>query len=301
MKKRISAVLIICLMFALCGCMYMEDHFTMNADGSGSLYSYVLIEKETYDGLMGILGEPETEDDAELSVKKVDGVEYYEMESSQEFSDPKELKSILSDSYEDVRVSKNTIAFRIAADEESMDGMSYEELKAVYMEQGIDIDSALEGYMVFHMPAPIAATTGELYEDDSTVIYYVNMQTACEGMEVFVTTSEAEAKNEAIRKGIENTSIKLSTSLTSNGKIKLSWKKAAGYKVDYYEVYRSTKKNSGYGKTPVFTTRSGSKTTYINTSVKSGTRYYYKVRGVRMVDGKKVYTPYSNIGYRKAR
>ena len=72
--------------------------------------------------------------------------------------------------------------------------------------------------------------------------------------------------------------------------------------MDYYQVYRSTKKNSGYGTKAYFTTKDGSKTSYTNTkALKKGTRYYYKVRGVRMLDGKKVYTQYSNKAYRIAK
>ena len=49
MKKLLSVILMVSMVFALCGCMYVEDHFTLNEDGSGNLYSYILIEKEVYD------------------------------------------------------------------------------------------------------------------------------------------------------------------------------------------------------------------------------------------------------------
>jgi len=313
MKKILSVILMIAMVSALCGCMYMEDHFTLNEDGSGNLYSYVLMEKEVYDSLIGAAGSMMDESltgvgagaldasSGELPVVTVDGVEYYEMEQSQDYATLEELKSFLEGSYEDVRVKGDTIAFKAAMDEEDLDGMTYEEMEAAYAEMGIDINTAIEGYFVFYMPAPIAATTGELYEDDSTVIYYVNMRTLYDGMDIFVTCSEEEAEFERIRNGIENTKITLKSSLTSKGKIKLNWKKTGGFKVDYYEVFRSTKKNSGYGSKAYYKTSSGSKTSYTNSKVKSGTRYYYRVRGVRVVDGEKIYTPYSNKANRMAK
>ena len=39
MKKLLSVILMVSMVFALCGCMYVEDHFTLNEDGSGNLYS----------------------------------------------------------------------------------------------------------------------------------------------------------------------------------------------------------------------------------------------------------------------
>ncbi len=105
-----------------------------------------------------------------------------------------------------------------------------------------------------------------------------------------------------IRQGVKDTTIKLSSSLTSAGKVRLTWKKSAGYRVDYYEVFRSTKKSSGYTSTPFYTTQDGTKTTYTNTkSLKKGNTYYYKVRGVRTIDGKKYYTNYSTKAWRTIR
>ena len=106
------------------------------------------------------------------------------------------------------------------------------------------------------------------------------------------TLTPAQSK---LAKGVRNTTIVLKSKLTKSGKIRLTWTKSKDYKLDYLEVYRSTKKNSGYGKKPFFTTKSGSTAKYLNTkSLKKGKTYYYKLRGVRIIDGKKYYTKWSN-------
>ncbi|MGN1414022.1 MAG: DUF4430 domain-containing protein [Anaerovoracaceae bacterium] len=120
------------------------------------------------------------------------------------------------------------------------------------------------------------------------------------GLEV---TDEEQAKLEKLISGVENTTLKATSKKVSNG-IKIIWTKSKGYKVDYYEVFRSTKRHSGFGKAAFFSTKNTSdpaKTWYINTkSLKTGTRYYYKVRGVRILDGKKYYTQWSTKAWRIA-
>lgn len=119
-----------------------------------------------------------------------------------------------------------------------------------------------------------------------------------------LTTEEATEiieKSAKMKAGVKATTIKAKTALTSKGKIRISWTKSKGYKMDAFEVFRSTKKTTGYGKKALFTTKTGDKTTYTNTAVKAGTRYYYKVRGVRTIDGEKVYTKWSNFAYRTAK
>lgn len=107
-------------------------------------------------------------------------------------------------------------------------------------------------------------------------------------------------KDEKIIKGIQNTTI-TAASKAVNGGIQISWKKSKGYKVDSYQIFRSVKRNSGYGTKPIYTTKSGNASVYKNTkSLKAGTRYYYKVRGVRTVNGRKYYTEWSNKVYRIA-
>ena len=108
------------------------------------------------------------------------------------------------------------------------------------------------------------------------------------------------SKSPKTENGVENTTITLESSKTKKGNIKLSWSKSAGYKVDYYEVFRSLKKSSGYGTKALYQTSSGKSKKFTNTTkLIDGTRYYYKIRGVRLLKGKnggtvKIYTKWSN-------
>ena len=101
--------------------------------------------------------------------------------------------------------------------------------------------------------------------------------------------------------GIKKTKITAKSALTKNG-IKVSWKKSAGYKVDYYEVFRSTKKSSGYGTKAYYKTKTNKTFSFTDSKkLKKGTRYYYKVRGVRTIDKTKYYTSWSNKANRTAK
>ncbi len=111
----------------------------------------------------------------------------------------------------------------------------------------------------------------------------------------FESDEARETKKQKIINGVENTKI-INVKLTALSKrVRVDWKKqASGYAVDYYQIWRSTKKSSGYVK--MFTTSSSKKFYYINTKdVKPSTTYWYKVRGVRIVDGKMIYTPFTKV------
>ena len=112
-------------------------------------------------------------------------------------------------------------------------------------------------------------------------------------------TNPSADKKAKLVKGVKNTTIVLKSKLTKDGKVLLTWTKSKGYKVDKFEVYRSVKKNSGYGKKAFFTTKDGNRAKYLNTkNLKAGSTYYYKVRGVRTIDGQKSYTQWSNKVWR---
>ncbi len=106
--------------------------------------------------------------------------------------------------------------------------------------------------------------------------------------------------DEEVAAAVKSAKIKTTSKLvTVKGKkaIKLSWKGAEDLELDGYEVFRSVKKNSGYGKVKYFGPTS--KTTYTNTKeLKKGKTYYYKVRGYKMVGGQKVYTAWSTKAWR---
>ena len=88
------------------------------------------------------------------------------------------------------------------------------------------------------------------------------------------------------------------SSKATKGAITVKWTvKGNTSSADGFQVWKSTKMNKGYKK--AFTT---TKTTYKNTKgLKKGVKYYYKVRAYKVVDGKMVYSDWSNKAYRTAK
>ena len=87
-------------------------------------------------------------------------------------------------------------------------------------------------------------------------------------------------------------------SSAKKGSITVKWTvKGDASAADGYQVWKSTKQSKGYKK--AITT---AKKSYKNTKgLKKGTRYYYKVRAYKVVDGKNVYSDWSNKAYRVAK
>ncbi len=114
-----------------------------------------------------------------------------------------------------------------------------------------------------------------------------------------------EAKNDRIAKGVQNTTIRMYYKKGEIGKgwIKLRFKKSYGYKVDNYEIFRSAKKKTNFGEKPWFVTKTNKTSGYYKNgkSVKKGTRYYYKMHGVREIAGETYYTQWSNVVMRTGR
>lgn len=73
--------------------------------------------------------------------------------------------------------------------------------------------------------------------------------------------------------------------------VELQWNKQT--QGNGYKIYRATSKNGKY--TLVKTVKSANTVKYTNKGLKSGKRYYYKVRAYKIVDGKTVYGNYSTV------
>ena len=97
-------------------------------------------------------------------------------------------------------------------------------------------------------------------------------------------------------------SLKITASSTAaKGSITIKWTvKGDTAAVEGYEIWKSTKKSSGFSKAY---TQVASKNTYKNTKgLKKGTRYYYKVRAIAYTaDGTKIKSDWSNKAYRVAK
>ena len=102
------------------------------------------------------------------------------------------------------------------------------------------------------------------------------------------------AAEKALISEVESIKFKARSKMTKlNGKkaIKVYWNTPDGMEFDGFDVFRSAKKNSGYGKKPFYTAKLNY---YINNKdLKSGKTYYYKVRGFKYVNDEKVYTKWS--------
>ena len=131
-----------------------------------------------------------------------------------------------------------------------------------------------------------AIRTIKISEGDEIVVVFSKHGEKVDTSKYDAAAGAEAARIEKLKKGVRTTTIKASTVSGVKKGVKITWKKSKGYSVDAFEIWRSTKMSSGYKKT--FTTTNGKKTSYTNTKTTKGTRYYYRVRGVRTLAGEKV-------------
>ena len=148
-----------------------------------------------------------------------------------------------------------------------------------------------------------------VYIDENGMMHKVDGQLNADGTYTFSTghfstysvmsEEDAEAAIAEQKEAVKAAKFKLRSQIvkTKSGKkaIRITWTNPTDIKFDGVEIYRSTKKNIGYGKKPIYVSKSDK---YINTAVKFGKKYYYKVRAFVTIDGEKVYTDYSYKAYR---
>ena len=113
---------------------------------------------------------------------------------------------------------------------------------------------------------------------------------------------EAAAIEESIaaqKAAVKELKLKLTSKLVKSKKgkkqISLRWKNTSTMQLDGVQIYRSTKRDSGYRKKVMLTSKSSK---YTDTAVKQGKKYYYKARGYVTIDGERVYTAASTKAYR---
>ena len=168
-----------------------------------------------------------------------------------------------------------------AADLEEIEDL-YNSLAVKY---SVDALTKADAEAVAKLQAAIAAYIAEYNESPD-----VNIEKTAEKMAAVISALNKSAV----------TSLKIkASSKAKKGSMTISWRVIDGDKTaaEGYQVARSTKLKSGF-KTMIKT----AKMSYKNTKgLKKGTRYYYKVRAYKVVDGKKVYSDWSNKAYRVAK
>ncbi|PGZ92275.1 Ig-like domain-containing protein [Bacillus sp. AFS029533] len=127
---------------------------------------------------------------------------------------------------------------------------------------------------------------GEAVAKDGKYDIAIPAQKAGTGIGVY-TVDEIGNISTTTNTSVIDATIKAESS--SYNKIKITWNMVAG--ADGYEIYRSPSSTGTYSK--VGTVSNENTTTFTNSSVTTGTTYYYKVRAYRTINGTKIYTSFT--------
>ncbi len=156
--------------------------------------------------------------------------------------------------------------------------------------------SGASGYEVWHSTSSgsgfmlvASAVAGTSYTNSSVAtgtMYYYKIRAYCtvNGTKVYGPYSAVVST-----RTVPATPASPKATAASYSSIKVTWSAAGG--AGGYEVWRST--NSGSGFMLVASAVAG--TSYTNSSVATGTMYYYKIRAYCAVSGPRVYGPYSAV------
>ncbi len=171
-------------------------------------------------------------------------------------------------------------------------------------------ETALSNAMMTEAAKLIAALPADVKAADKAAVeaaraaydalYDADKATFDKASAALVAKLEAAEKALKIELAYSVESLKITaSSAVKKGSITVKWTvKGDTTGVEGYEIWKSTKKNSGYKK--AFTT---TKMSYKNTKgLKKGTRYYYKVRAIAYnAEGAKIKSDWSNKAYRVAK
>lgn len=134
-------------------------------------------------------------------------------------------------------------------------------------------------------------TTKTSYINSSTTIgttYYYKVKAVAVVNGTNVSSAYSSVKKQLVASKAPTVKV-----TTSNGKPKLTWSSISG--VTKYWIYRSTDGvNFSYYDT-------ATRLSYTNTGAKAGTKYYYKVKAITVLNGKNIASGYSNTVSVKAK
>ena len=181
-----------------------------------------------------------------------------------------------------VKAAINAIPFTVT----EADKATVEAARALY-------DAYVAEYTDYDIARGTATPDGYV-ADDFEIATLVRAEASL-GLNDYSAEREAAAKAAAIA-DIEGLKIK-ANSTAAKGSITVKWTVSEEVEGVKYQVYKSTKAQKGYTKAITTT-----KTSFKNTkNLKAGTRYYYKVRAIGVVDGVTYYSDWSNKANRIAK
>lgn len=135
-------------------------------------------------------------------------------------------------------------------------------------------------------------------KDSDVLIYYSNqlyndekkLDTLYATVDIKVNSAAVSERNNKAKKQIAAVKTEL-TIKAGKKSATISWKKAAN--ANGYQLYRSTKKNSGFKA--VKTINKASTLNYTDKGLASGSTCYYKIRAYRTINGTKYYSKWSAV------
>jgi len=140
-----------------------------------------------------------------------------------------------------------------------------------------------------------ASSSAAAFSDSGLVTgkrYYYRVRGYC-GTE---NSADVYTSYSAVKSAVPSLSKPYISTRAGKRKITVSWKKVAG--ASGYRIYRSYKKTRGY---KLVKTVGSSAAGWTNSRLGKGKIYYYKIKAYRNVSGKKVYSVYSNVSYKKVK
>lgn len=253
----------------------------------------------------------------DISIKKVENAKGYKIYRSTDKRNWKYINTTSSLNYTDTKLTTGkTYYYRIMAYNGSIKssysnivsakaGINKPKVKAQsysYNSNKITWDnvSGASGYIVYRSTSKSGKYSQLKVINSSSTLSYNNTKLLCGKtyyykVKAFRTVSgkkQYSSYSDVVNsKSVPSTP---SINLLRNGKNRvIKWSKISG--ASGYEVYRSTSNSGNYGK--IKTINSSSTTSYKDTKLNIGRKYYYKVRAYKTVKNKKIYSTYSSIKY----